>query len=385
MSTTLIYNGNVLTADGQWHKGAAILVEDSYIKEIIEEGTQLPQADVTLDAQGGYVIPGGIDMHIHGGGGHDFMDATEEAFLEIIKVHRRHGTTAMLPSLAASTHREMDEAARVCTNLMQDPANGIVGLHYEGPYFQPSMAGGQIMENLRLPDPAEYHLLVQRYPCIKRWDVSPELAGAMEMISYLAQHGIVAGLAHTIADAPVVAEAAANGCSLATHFYNAMTSVHKSGPLKHEGTVEAVFLNDNIDVEVIADGVHVPPTILKLIQRFKGTGHVALITDSTSMTDAPADAHTDPRVIISDGACMLADGSALAGSCATMDRLIRTYVKEAAVPLEEVSRMASATPARILGIDNRKGSLAPGMDADILVMDKDLYPLHVLAMGNLAQ
>lgn len=379
---THIINGKILTPAGQWLEGHTLVINDCTISEILPAGEVSTRADKMIDAAGGSVIPGGIDMHVHGGAGHDFMDATEKAFTEAIAMHRRHGTTAILPSLAASSHEMMEEAARVCTLLMQSPRSGIVGLHYEGPYFQPSMAGGQIREYLRLPDRAEYERLVEEYPCIRRWDASPELPGAMEMGRFMRDHGVIAGLAHTIADAPIVNEAARNGYSLATHFYNAMTSVHKEGILKHGGTVEAIYINDAIDIEIISDGVHVPPTLLALAHKVKGADHIALMTDATSLTEAPADAVTDPRVIVRDGACVLVDGTALAGSCATMDRLIRTYVQQAGVPLAEVSRMASATPARLLGIDDKKGTLAPGKDADIIIFDKDLDLTHVIAMGE---
>lgn len=378
--TTQIINGTVLMPSGKWLENASVLIEDSKIKSI-NSGSEVV-ADKVIDARGGYVMPGGIDLHVHGGGGADFMEATREAFVTAAEAHRRHGTTSILPTMASSTVESMHRAAKVCDELMADPRTGILGLHFEGPYFAPKMAGGQIPENIHLPDPAEYHEFVEKYPSIKRWDASPELPGALGFASYMSSRGVIAGLAHTAATAKEVEDGYNAGFSLATHFFNAMTTSHKVGPYKHEGTVEGVLLIDDFDVEVIADGIHVPAPMLKLLHKIKGTGHVCLVTDAQACSASNTDKAFDPRVVIYNGVCMLADHSAIAGSCATMDRLIRTYVQEAGVPLSDVARMASETPARVMGIFDRKGSLAPGKDADMMIMDKGLNLTHVVMMGE---
>lgn len=378
--TTQIINGTVLLPSGKWLENASVLIEDSTIRSIATDAAW--QTDTIIDAAGGYVMPGGIDLHVHGGGGSDFMEATREAFVNAAEAHRRHGTTSILPTMASSTVESMHKAAEVCDELMSDPRSGIIGLHFEGPYFATAMAGGQIPENIHMPDADEYHIFVERYHSIKRWDASPELPGALEFASYMSSKGVIAGLAHTAATARQVEDGFNAGFSLATHFFNAMTTSHKVGPYKHEGTVEGVLLIDDFDVEVIADGIHVPAPMLKLLYKIKGAGHVCLVTDAQACSASDTDKAFDPRVVIHNGVCMLADHSAIAGSCATMDRLIRTYVRDAGVPLCEVSRMASETPARVMGIFDRKGSLAPGKDADIMIMDKDLCLTHVIMMGE---
>lgn len=378
--TTQIINGTVLMPTGKWAEGATLLIEDSKIKSITTD--MAATVDKVVDARGGYVMPGGIDLHVHGGGGADFMEATREAFVTAAAAHRRHGTTSILPTMASSTVESMHEAAKVCDELVADPRSGIIGLHFEGPYFAPSMAGGQIPENIHAPKPEEYREFVDTYRSIRRWDASPELPGALEFASYMSSHGVVAGLAHTAASAKQVEDGFNAGFSLATHFFNAMSMSHKVGPYKHEGTVEGVLLIDDFDVEVIADGIHVPAPMLKLLHKIKGTDHVCLVTDAQACSASNTDKAFDPRVVIYNGVCMLADHSAIAGSCATMDRLIRTYVQEAGVPLADVARMASETPAKVMGIFDRKGSLAPGKDADIMIMDKDLNLTHVIAMGE---
>lgn len=402
----IIYNGKVLTPEG-WLENAVVAISDGKItgiskdsalvksmaeyNEVVEEIAALGNAEAIgamekgvemIDAKGGFVMPGGIDLHVHGAAGHDFMEATPEAFDAVIKAHRAHGTTSMFPTIASASPEILRESAKVCSELMTRPESGVLGLHYEGPYFNRKMAGGQMAEYMRDPDKEEYEALVEEFPCISRWDVSPELPGSEDFARCMVQHNVVAGLAHTQSDYPTVKRAHEAGITFATHFYNAMSSAHKVGIFKHEGTVESVFLLDGINVEVIADGIHVPPTMVRMIHKFKGTDRMCLVTDALSCTASDSKTAYDPRIIIEDGVCMLSDRSAIAGSVATMDRLIRTTVQKAGIPLEEVSRMVSATPARIMGVYDRKGSLEAGKDADIIIMDADLSLTHVFSMGQ---
>lgn len=379
---TQIYNGKVLIPGGRWIHGGSVVITDDRIAEIYSHSRLLDNMDKSINAGGGYILPGGIDMHVHGGGGRDFMEATKDAFETAVMVHRRHGTTSMFPTLASSTEETIRAAAKVCSELVEDSHSGVLGLHLEGPYFNPSMVGGQIAENIRIPSPMEYIPIVEDFPCIKRWDAAPELPGADDFARFITSKGIIAALAHTQANYNDVVDAYGSGFTLATHFYNAMTTSHKNGIYKHEGTVESVYLNDGINVEVISDGIHVPPVILKMVHKFKGYGRTCLITDALAITESPDGSSYDPRVMIENGVCKLKDGSAIAGSCATMDRLIRTAVKEAGIPLEDAVRMASETPALIMGVYDRKGSICKGKDADIIIMDKNLKLTHVLAMGE---
>lgn len=379
---TQIYNGKILIPGGRWIKGGSVTVVDGRIDDIWNHSRLCEHADRLIDAQGGYVLPGAIDLHVHGAGGHDFMEGTEEAFMTAVEVHRRHGTTSLFPTLSSATVADIRRAAEVTARLMADPRTGVMGLHLEGPYFNPAMVGGQMPENIRPPRAEEYTELIEEYPCIRRWDAAPEMPGADAFGSYVSNKGVVVGLGHTQADYNVVLQAYEHGYTLATHFYNAMTTSHKNGIYKHEGTVEAVYLMDGINVEVIGDGIHVPPMLMKLIHKFKTRGRMCLITDALSVTDAPDGHSFDHRVVVKNGVCQLRDGSAIAGSCATMDRVIRTAVRKAEIPLEDVSRMVSETPGLIMGIYDRKGSICKRKDADIIIMDRHLNLTHVIQMGQ---
>lgn len=378
---TQIINGRILTPHG-WVEDGSVLIEGTQIKRILNHSKPVDDAEKIIDAKGAYVLPGGVDIHVHGGGGRDFMEGTEEAFVTAVEAHRKHGTTSIFPTLSSSTVPMIREALETCDKLVADPMSGVLGLHLEGPYFNLKMAGGQMPENIKVPRPEEYKPIVEDFVSLKRWDAAPELPGTDEFGDYLTEKGILASLGHTAATPEDVDNGYKHGFRHATHFYNAMTGNHKVGVYKHAGVIEAVYLNDGITVEMIADGIHVPPTILQLIYKQKGVENTALITDALAVAASDSDKAFDPRVIIEDGVCKLADRSAIAGSIATMDRLIRTAVQKAGIPLEDVARMASETPARIMGVYDRKGSLAAGKDADIMMFDKNLNLTGVVQMGR---
>jgi len=376
-----IYNGHVLTPEG-WINGGSVVIEDSRIKEVSKSSHQLEGMDKRIDAHGMHVVPGGIDMHVHGGGGCDFQECTPEAFKTAAATHLRHGTTAIYATLSSSPIDMMERACAVCDELMQEPNTTIMGMHMEGPYFNPSRAGAQMPEVIRVPNVQEYTHIVEDYDCMRRWDAAPELPGAVEMGKYVTGKGIVAAIGHTAAEYDDVKAAYDAGYSLATHFYNGMPGFHNVREYKHAGTVESVYLMENMAVEIIADGIHVPSTLLSLVYHMKGVERTALVTDALAVTDSDSEHAFDPRVIIEDGVCKLSDRSALAGSIATMDRLIKTMVRVVGVPLNDAVRMASETPARIMGIYDRKGSLQRGKDADVLLLDNDINLRGVFSMGE---
>ena len=353
---TQIINAQILTPQG-WLKDGSVLIRDNKILEVTNCDLAIVGAKL-IDAKGMYIVPGGVEIHVHGGGGRDFMEGSEDAFR----------------AAAATTEK-----------LMSEPDSPILGLHLEGHYFNMKMAGGQMPENIKNPDPEEYIPLLEETHCIKRWDAAPELPGAMQFAKYITSKGVLASVGHTQAEYEDIYTGYYAGYTHATHFYNAMPGFHKRREYKYEGTVESIYLMDDMTVEVVADGIHVPPTILRLVHKIKGVEKTALITDALACAASDSKEAFDPRVIIEDGVCKLADRSALAGSIATMDRLIRTMVQKAEIPLEDAVRMASETPARIMGVLDRKGTLEKGKDADILALDRDLNVRAVWSMGKLVE
>lgn len=339
-----------------------------------------------LDAKGLFVAPGCIDTHIHGGGGFDFLDATPEAFRAICSTHAKHGTTAIYPTLAAAPLTVFKQAIRTCEEMMNETPQGarVMGLHLEGNYLNKVMCGGQDPAHLSLPNENEYKTLLNETSCIKRWSAAPELPGALDFARFVSKQGVLVSLAHTVADYELVSRAWEAGYTHATHFYNAMTGVHKEKEYKKEGTIEAIYLMDDMTVEIIADGIHVPIPILNLIYKLKGPDKIMLVTDAMAAATCTEGTLThNGRILLDGGVCKLADRSALAGSAATADRLIRTLVQQAGIPLPEVIRMASETPAHIMGISDTKGSLACGKDADIIIFDNNIEIQTTIVEGRI--
>ena len=378
---TQIINGQILTPQG-WLKDGSVLINDGKILEITNSDLAVIGATV-IDAKGMFIVPGFISMHCHGGGGHDFTEGTTEAFKEAAAAHLKHGSTTIFPTLSSTTFENIRLAAATCDQLMAEDADTtIMGLHIEGPYLNENMAGTQWKEFLKNPDPEEYKALVESTKCIKRWDISPELPGAHDFARYMTSKGILTAITHTKAEYQEIKDAFAAGFTHAAHFYNAMPGFHKRREYKYEGTVESVYLMDDMSVEVIADGVHLPATILKLVYKVKGVEKTCLVTDSLKFAGYTGETINDPNYVIENGVCKWADRQTLAGSIATADVLVQTMVKKAGIPLEDAVRMASETPARLTGIADSKGTLEKGKDADIVILDNDVNVRCVFTKGK---
>ena len=378
---TQIINGQILTPQG-WLKDGSVLINDGKILEITNSVLAVIGATV-IDAKGMFIVPGFVSMHCHGGGGHDFTEGTTEAFKEAVAAHLKHGSTTIFPTLSSTTFENIRLAAATCDQLMAEDADTtIMGLHIEGPYLNENMAGTQWKEFLKNPDPEEYKALVESTKCIKRWDISPELPGAHDFARYMTSKGILTAITHTEAEYQEIKDAFAAGFTHAAHFYNAMPGFHKRREYKYEGTVESVYLMDDMSVEVIADGVHLPATILKLVYKVKGVEKTCLVTDSLKFAGYTGETINDPNYVIENGVCKWADRQTLAGSIATADVLVQTMVKKAGIPLEDAVRMASETPARLTGIADSKGTLEKGKDADIVILDNDVNVRCVFTKGK---
>ena len=378
---TQIINGQILTPQG-WLKDGSVLISDGKILEITNSDLAVIGATV-IDAKGMFIVPGFISMHCHGGGGHDFTEGTPEAFKTAAAAHLKHGSTTIFPTLSSTTFENIRLAAATCDQLMAEDADTtIMGLHIEGPYLNENMAGTQWKEFVKNPDPEEYKALVESTKCIKRWDISPELPGAHDFARYMTSKGILTAITHTEAEYQEIKDAFAAGFTHAAHFYNAMPGFHKRREYKYEGTVESVYLMDDMSVEVIADGVHLPATILKLVYKVKGVEKTCLVTDSLKFAGYTGETINDPNYVIENGVCKWADRQTLAGSIATADVLVQTMVKKAGIPLEDAVRMASETPARLTGIADTKGTLEKGKDADIVILDNDANVRCVFTKGK---
>jgi N-acetylglucosamine-6-phosphate deacetylase len=383
-----ITNGTIITPY-RYITNGTVLIDNGKIIAVQQGDMDFPNSEV-VDAEGNYISPGFIDLHIHGGGGYDFMDGTEEAFLKIAETHARYGTTAMVPTTLTSEKGDLLKTLDIYKTANRNNLNGaqFLGMHLEGPYFALSQRGAQDPRYIRNPDPAEYEEILAYSDSIARWSAAPELPGAIQFGQRLRQKGILAAVAHTDAIYEEVLEAYENGYTLATHLYSAMSGVSRRNAFRFAGTIESAFLLD-MDVEIIADGVHLPAPLLKLIFKIKGANKTALITDAMRAAGMPegesvlGPLHTGLKVIVEDGVAKLPDRSAFAGSVATADRLVRTMVQMADVSLLDAIRMISVTPARIMNIENKKGSIAVGKDADIVIFDQNISVKKTIVGGRI--
>lgn len=383
-----IYNGKIITPFKTINQGTVLII-DGIISFVTEKNIDVEDA-FEIDAKGQYVAPGFIDLHVHGGGGCDFMDGTEKAFLTIAETHARYGTTAMMPTTLSSSYNELIQTLELYQKAQLKNKKGaeFIGMHLEGPYFALSQRGAQDPKFIRNPDPSEYKEILSRFSCVKRWSAAPELKGSIEFGRFLKSKNVLPAIAHTDAIYEEVLEAFENGYSLITHLYSGMSGVTRRNAYRYAGVIESAFIIDEMDVEIIADGIHLPPALLKLVYKIKGPDRTALITDAMRAAGMPegesilGSLHNGLKVIVEDGVAKLPDRSSFAGSVATADRLIRTMTTMADVPLTDAIKMMTSTPARIVGFEN-KGELVPGKDGDLIIFDDQINIEMTIVKGNI--
>ena len=388
MKQTII-NGKIILP-GNIQSEGCITFENGVITEVSED-VKIKDTDIVIDAKGNYISPGFIDIHPHGAGNSDFMDATVEAYLNIAKTHASHGTTALLPTTLTSTTEELIHTFDIYRQAKGQNTQGsqFLGIHLEGPYFSYNQRGAQDPKYLKIPKPEEYLKILDLSDDIVRWSIAPELDGALELGKVLSERGVLPSVAHTDAICEEVIEAFNSGYSLMTHFYSGMSTVTRRNAFRFAGAVEAGYLIDEMNLEIIADGIHLPKTLLQLIYKIKGSDKIALVTDSmrgAGMSDGNyilGSLKTGQEVVVEDGVAKLPDRSAFAGSVATTDRLVRTMVQIAEVSLVEAIKMMTLVPARILKLNHRKGFLGKGKDADIVIFDEDINIKSTIIMGNI--
>lgn len=389
MKTLKIINGTIVTG-GQSFIGNVVL-KDGVIEYVGTDDFEVDADAEILDASGLYVAPGFIDMHTHGAGGADFMDGTVEAYLTAARTHAVHGTTLLYPTTLTSTNESLYGSFETYTKAKELNTDGAQfgGMHLEGPYFSPVFAGAQDPRYLRNPRPEEYMEILDKCPALSRWSFAPELDGAPEFAAELRRRGIVASIGHTNATFGECDEAFKSGANLMTHFYSCMSTVSRRNAFRYAGTIEYGYIQDEMNLEIIADGIHVPQDLLHLLLKIKSVDRICLVTDSmrgAGMPEGPSilGGLTDGQeVIVEDGVAKLLDKSAFAGSVATADRLVRTMVQIAGCSMPDAIRMITENPAKVMGIADKKGSLVPGMDADVVIFDKNINIKNTIIGGRI--
>ena len=390
MAATIIKNARIILEDSVIDGG--VTVENGVIIRIFE-GDPAFSAETVIDGRGLYLSPGFIDTHCHGAGGCDYMDGSVSAMETAAKTQLRFGATTIVPTALSGTEEEILNFIKYFKILKANMQNGphLPGIHLEGPYFNRTQCGAQNPKIIRNPMQEEYTKIIKEAEgdsCL--WSAAPELEGAMEFGRYCSMKGIICSAGHSDALWEQMEKARLNGFGRITHLYSACSTIKRIDGYRHLGVVESAFLLKDVIVEIIADGRHIPPELIRLVYEIKGADHVVLVTDS--MRAAGTDTYTSVlgsltgglEVVIEDGVAKMADRKAFAGSIATCDVLVRTALK-CGIPLCDAVKMASLTPAHSIGISSVTGSVSVGKYADLIMFDDDIQVKWCMVSGKIVK
>ncbi len=383
-----IENGTVYTPERVIPDGAVLVAGRCVMCVGRRSETPIPGDALRLDAGRGSIAPGFVNIHVHGINGHDALDGGVASLQAMSRALARHGVTAWVPSLASAPLAALDAAIAAGRQAMASPQPGtaeILGVHIEARYLNPQERGAHPLALLALPRREEWEALLRHEGAVRVFTLAPELPGALELVRALKARGIVASAGHSIAVDEEFQRAVEAGLSHATHLFCNMGSLRRVDIRRVAGLVESVLLDDRVTAEIIADGYHIAPSLMRLALKVKGPERLALVTDGSRLTGLPPGRYTDQgrELILEEHITYLADRSAYAGSVASMDHCLRSAVESMDLSLPVALRMASLTPATILGVDGRKGSLEPGKDADIVILDAGLHVRGVVAGGQI--
>lgn len=373
----LIAGGKIVTPEG--------VVDDGWIEvsagTIAGIGAGRPSRTPDRDVTGGWVVPGFVDMHTHGGGGATVVGADPEQIRTFAEAHRAHGTTSIVASLVSGFVEAIEHDVRALADLTDDEI--IVGSHLEGPWISPQRMGAHNPRALATPEPAFVkRLLDAGRGTVRMVTLAPELDDGIEAVRTIVDAGAIAAIGHTDATYETVKEAIDAGASVATHLFNAMAPVHHREP----GPIVACLEDERVSVELVCDGVHLDAAIAAFAQQHAGRARTVLVTDAMSAATREDGRYMlgDLEVTVEAGVARLVEGATIAGSTLTMDRAFAFAVDQAGFSIEDAVAATSTNPARLLGIGDRTGSLTVGRNADLVVLDGDLSVRSVMARGSWA-
>ena len=386
-ASLLIYGARVFSA-GAFLDDGWVLADDGIIVAV-GQGSPRPSAAIAVDARRRLVVPGFIDLHTHGGNGADFSDGTIEAFAVATQFHARHGVTALQATTTAVPINEIRralDAARVWTAEPRPGTSTVLGVHVEGPYISVAQRGCQPAQNILEPQPADIDFLLSYSDVVTEVTLAPELPGAIEMVRGLAQAHKLVSAGHSNAYEEQVRAAVEAGLRHVTHIYSAMSSMRREGPYRRAGLLEVALTHPGLTTEMIADGRHLPATLMRLVLACKGVEQVCLVSDAMRGAGLPEGQRltiAGVEAVIEDGVAIMADRTGFAGSITPLDQMLRNVVWMLELPLASALTMVTRTPAAVLGIDDHKGAIAPGMDADLAVLNTDLNVEQTIIGGQI--
>ena len=383
---------NVRLIEGGTVAPASVLIRDRVIEAVLPWDTDTRAEEIT-DCGGLYLAPGLIELHAHGGNGYDVMDCTEEAIGHVAEYHLLHGVTTFYPTTSTDSFDSIRRVTDACRNVskQREARQNIPGVHIEGQYIAEARDGGMYKKYIKSPDPKEYGPLIGYADgWIKRWSIAPELPGGLAFGDYCREHGIVCSVAHSDATYDEVKKARKHGFSHLTHFYSDMNSVTRRNGFRTMGAIEAGYDFDDLWIELIGDGCHIPPELMDFLYRHIGPGRMHLVSDTVRVAGTAKEGELvdvgsrDRQLqgIIEDGVVKFLDRSAFHGSIASGIELIRATHLKAGIPLGDCVRMMTENPAKIMGIGGEKGHVLPGYDADLILFDDEIRLKEVYYRGN---
>ena len=376
----ILTNARLIFPDGI-RDGLEVVVHDGKI-DAIRPPARARGKDV-VDLAENYLAPGFVDLHVHGALGRDTMEGLAEAFRAICDFHATGGTTSLLLTTATAPIEKLVEILSAVRDR-RSSISAIAGVHIEGPFISKAKCGAQRAEFIQDPSLAAVQRLLEHADVIKRVTIAPELPGALETIENFRKHGISVSGGHSDAWDEDARAAFERGMRSVTHTFNCMSSARRRGVYRVGGLLEFALSEPQISCELIADGHHVSPTLMKMLYRAKGPGGICLVTDATAGAGLPDESRFSlfgNDCLVEGGVCLLSDRSALAGSASRMIDLVRNMVHDVAVPLHEAVAMVTQNPARALGLE-AKGRLRVGADADLVILSPDLEILRVFTGGD---
>ena len=384
----VVKNGTVITPIKEIPDGI-VVIHEGKILDVGKRGKVVePRKAEEIDAKSGYITPGLIDIHVNGAMGADVTKAKDDTFSIMGNFFVKHGTTSYLGTAITASDTDFInvlEIARYVINNKKFKGAELLGIHMEGPYLSLEQSGAHLKSFLKLPKPEHYSQFIKYNDILKKMSLAPELDGAAKLVKDLTENGIVAAAGHTDGIYREIKEAIDNGITHGTHFFCNMSHFRRDNLKRVAGVVESLLYDDRVSGEIIGDGWHVGTQLMKLLVKVKGIDKVCFVTDAMPAVGLPPGIHKigDVDAVVENGIARLPNNTAYAGSVTTMDVCVKNGMEQMYLSISDSIRMASLTPAKIIGVDDRKGSLEKGKDADIVIFNKNINVQKTLVKGKI--
>ena len=384
----IIKNGTVLTPEKEIKDGVVIIKNDKIVAVGKRSEIKEPQDAEIVDAGGNYISPGFIDIHVNGANGADVSKIDSDTFDTMGSFFPQYGTTAYVGTTITAAPTDILKALQFARNYLKENKTGVaklLGIHMEGPYISPEQSGAHPKHFLELPEPEHYMQFLEYSDVLVKMTIAPELKGAAQLVKELRKRNIVVSAGHTNGIYSEMKDAIDTGVNHSTHFFCNMSHFRRDNLKRVAGVVETLLYDDRVSGALIGDGWHVGPQLMKLLVKVKGVNKVCFVTDAMPAVGLPDGIHKigDVEAVVENGIARLQDNTAYAGSVTTMNVCVRNGINQVELSMVDAVRMSSLTPAKIIGVAHKKGSIEKGKDADITIFDNDINIKRTIVRGKI--